>query len=297
MNETQMIEHTPLPDLTGMQCYNQPFIVAWWSAGITSAIACKMALELYDDVELYYIHIDTAHPDNDRFKADCEKWYGREIKTLKSRDFKDQFDVIENHGGDAVNTPYGAPCTLHLKKNVRFDFEKLNELTLFNQRTIKGQVWGYEFEAKEINRAIRHLQQYPATKPLFPLIEKGLTKENCAALLIDAGIALPKMYELGYSNNNCIGCVKGGMGYWNKIRIDFPEVFERMAKLERKKGYSCLKKDHKAFFLDELTPEMGRMNTEIIPNCGNICEVEFADIPDKNLESILSGRKSIYEAA
>ena len=38
------------------------------------------------------------------------------------------------------------------------------------------QRWRYDFvpvyEPKEINRAIRHLQQYPATKPLFPLIHK-----------------------------------------------------------------------------------------------------------------------------
>jgi len=26
------------------------FIVAWWSAGITSAVACKMALEMYENV-------------------------------------------------------------------------------------------------------------------------------------------------------------------------------------------------------------------------------------------------------
>ena len=40
------------------------------------------------------------------------------------------------------------------------------------------------------------------------------------------------MYKLGYNNNNCIGCVKGGQAYWNKIRIDFPETFNKMAKLE-----------------------------------------------------------------
>ena len=140
-----------------------------------------MALELYQNVELYYIEIDTAHEDNARFKADCERWYGCEIKTLKSKEFNNQYEVIEKTG--AVNSPMGAPCTLHLKKNVRFDFERLNELSLFNTRTIAGQVWGYEYEPKEINRAIRHLQQYPATKPLFPLIEKGIDKRNvCRAI-------------------------------------------------------------------------------------------------------------------
>lgn len=68
------------------------FIVGWWSAGVTSAVACKMALEMYDNVELYYIHIDTANKDNERFKRECEEWYGCKIHTLKSDKFKYQFD-------------------------------------------------------------------------------------------------------------------------------------------------------------------------------------------------------------
>ena len=214
------------------------FVVAWWSAGITSAVACKMALEMYGNVKLYYIKIDSAHPDNDRFKADCEKWYGCEIETLQSSKFKDQFEVIEQVG--AINTPYGAPCTKMIKKQVRFDLEKLHELSLFNDVEIQHQVWGYEFDRVQINRAIRHGQQYPDTKPLFPLIEKGLTKENCAGKLLSEGIEMPLMYRLGYNNNNCIGCVKGGIGYWNKIRVDFPDDFNRMAALERRIGYTCL---------------------------------------------------------
>ena len=55
---------------------NKGFTVGWWSAGITSAVACKIALEMYENVRLYYIKIGTAHKDNERFMADCEKWYG-----------------------------------------------------------------------------------------------------------------------------------------------------------------------------------------------------------------------------
>lgn len=266
------------------------FDLGWWSAGITSAIACKMALELYPNVELYYIKINSAHPDNERFKKDCEQWYGQEIRTIQSKDFKDQFEVIEKV--KAVNTPTGAPCTLHLKKNVRFDFENLNSINLFNDKFITSQIWGFEFDKNEINRAIRFGQQYPNTHPKFPLIEKGIDKNMCAGILLNAGIELPEMYKLGFNNNNCIGCVKGGKGYWNLIRVLFPEYFWRMAKLERKIGYSCIN----GTFLDELNPDEGRMSPIIIPNCGNICEVEFANIPDKNLESVIEGKMTIYEA-
>lgn len=193
------------------------FIVGWWSAGVTSAVACKMALEMYDNVELYYIHIDSANKDNERFKRECEEWYGCKIHTLKSNKFKDQFDVIRKVG--AINTPNGAPCTGHLKKQVRFDFEKLHEPSLFNNEIILNQVWGFEYVKKQINRAIGFGQQYPETHPLFPLIEKGIDKDMCAGMILSEGIELPLMYRLGYANNNCEGCVKGG-GWRIGIRLE-----------------------------------------------------------------------------
>lgn len=76
------------------------------------------------------------------------------------------------------------------------------------------------------------------------------------------------MYDMGYPNNNCIGCVKGGMGYWNRIRRDFPDVFERRARQEREIGHSCIK----GVLLDELDPNRGNMMKEVMPSCGFACE-------------------------
>ena len=39
-------------------------IIAWFSCGVTSAVACKIALSLYEDVQLYYIETGSGHPDN-----------------------------------------------------------------------------------------------------------------------------------------------------------------------------------------------------------------------------------------
>ncbi len=77
------------------------------------------------------------------------------------------------------------------------------------------------------------------------------------------------MYDLGYQNNNCVGCVKGGMGYWNKIRLDFPRVFQERAELERKLGGSYIKDT----YLDELNPEAGRHAGPIVGDCGILCEL------------------------
>jgi len=259
-------------------------IIGWFSCGITSAVACKLAVDKYgkDNVVLVYFEIDSAHEDNARFIADCEKWIGLPVERRRSSKYKDQFDVIEKTR--YVNGPGGARCTKELKKDVRVAVEK--EIANF-----ENQVFGFEFEKKEINRAIRFSQQYPHTNPVFPLIDSKLTKEQCAGILLNNGIELPTMYKLGFHNNNCIMCVKGGKGYANQVRKHFPEHFDKMAKLERKIGRSCIKNK----FLDELGPEEGRHEAPILPDCGTFCEIEFADIIDKDTEKVLNGETSIND--
>jgi hypothetical protein len=257
--------------------------IAWFSCGVTSAVACKLALEIYgtENVELYYIVIDSAHEDNKRFIDDCEKWYGKKINKVQSEKYKNQFDVIQKI--KYINGVNGAPCTLHLKKNVRYKIEKEIEFD--------GQIFGFEFEKKEINRAIRFSQQYPQAKPHYPLIDRKITKSQCAEILLKNGIKLPKMYELGFHNNNCIGCVKGGKGYWNHVRKHFPNKFNKMLELEQQIGATCIKNK----YLKDLKPNEGKHEPPIVPDCGTFCEIEFADILDPNTEKVLAGYTTIKQ--
>lgn len=243
-------------------------MIGWFSCGITSAVACKLAIDKYgsDKVNLFYIEIDTAHPDNERFIDACERWYGMKIERVSNGKYMNQFDVIESR--NYINGPSGAPCTAELKKKVRWKIE--------SDLNYPPQIFGFEYDKKEINRAIRFSQQYPMSKPIFPLIEMRLTKEMCAGILLENGVSLPKMYELGFHNNNCIGCVKGGKAYWNKIRDHFPDIFERMLNLEREIGRSCIN----GTFLDELQTGDGRFDPPILPDCGTFCEVKYTDVND-----------------
>lgn len=257
--------------------------IGWFSCGVTSAVACKLALDKYgsENVKLFYMVINSAHDDNERFIKDCEDWYGVKIEKRRSEKYVDQFDVIERT--KYVNGPSGARCTLELKKNVRYKIE--------SEIDYDGQIFGFEFSKKEVNRAIRFAQQYPKAKPIYPLIERQISKQQCAELLLRNGIALPKMYDLGFHNNNCIGCVKGGMGYWNHIRKHFPDVFNKMADLEQKVGNSCIK----GKYLKDLDESQGRHEPPILPDCGTFCEIEFADIIDSNTDKIMDGTLNIND--
>jgi hypothetical protein len=226
--------------------------VAWISAGVSSFIAAYIA----KPDKAIYIDIANQHPDSLRFLMDCQRKLDVPIEVL--RDVK-YGACVDNVIVDSkyINGPAGAPCTLNLKKRVRQEWERtLDEPPVY--------IWGYD--ANEENRAKR-LAEASEFECEFPLIEHGLSKADCHGLLADMGIKRPYMYELGYSNNNCIGCVKGGMGYWNRIRRDFPQVFKRRAKQEREIGHSCIK----GVFLDELDPERGNMDTEVMPDCSFAC--------------------------
>lgn len=207
-----------------------------------------------------YIHIDDQHEDTLRFLHDCEKLIGNKIEILQSP-YRSVNNVIRAFG--FINGPYGSRCTGVLKKRVREEWEYgKGNLTY---------IWGYD--VSERHRAERLQEAFPHHKHIFPLIENGLTKEDCHGICNSLGIKRPKMYDMGYRNNNCIGCVKGGMGYWNKIRIDFPEVFWERAKLEREIGASCIK----GIYLDELDPSRGKLEDEVMEECSIFCQMLLND--------------------
>lgn len=254
------------------------YTLSWFSCGVTSAVATKIALSMFDNVRIVYIDTGTCHDDNMRFIEDCSKWFGESIETIKSPCYANIYDVFRKHR--YINSPYGAPCTLHLKKNVRKNFEKENP-------NYDRQIFGFDYSLNEVNRAVRFKQQNPDTKPFFPLIERKITKEECMGLLLKNKIEIPTMYKLGYPNNNCIGCVKGGISYWNKIRVDFPLYFKHMAMMERYCNGTCLTDDDGRIFLDELDPKRGLGLKPILPSCSLFCDIEFEDIIDNETLKII----------
>lgn len=231
----------------------------WFSAGAASAVATKLALAQHDNCHIARIDTGSEHPDNERFAKDCETWFGQTVHLYRSERYTDTWDVW-NKTRYLVG-PTGARCTIELKKKVRFAIEQADDI----------QVFGYTHE--EQHRAERFRQQNPDINLSTPLIDAGLTKSDCLAMIARAEIELPAMYKLGYLNNNCIGCPKGGMGYWNKIRKDFPDVFDRMALVERDIGANILKDENGPIYLDELDPNRGNHADEPNFECSLMCHL------------------------
>ena len=141
--------------------------VCWMSAGVSSFIAGYLAKDVD---EWLYIDIDDQHRDSIRYVHDCEKVIGKKIQILKSTEYSCVEETVRAFGGFKNAHNGFAPCTNWLKKRVRKQWEighKEYDITY---------VWG--FDKDERNRADNLMDAMPGFHHEFPLIDKGLSKEE-----------------------------------------------------------------------------------------------------------------------
>mgnify|MGYP003656560105 CR=1 FL=1 len=235
-------------------------IVVWFSCGSSSAVALKLAVRKYKKVNAVYCDTGSEHESNKGFLMDVEKWTGVKIEIIKNPKYVNIWELFMDV--KYIAGIMGAPCTKLLKRQMREKYQKEGDV----------HILGYTLEEKL--RAEKFDYRNPGIKTEWNLIEEGLTKQDCTGLLWRNNIELPEMYKLGYNHNNCIGCVKGGKGYWNKIRVDFPDVFKKMGKIERSLGYTILRsKNGEPLYLDELKIGDGNFRSEPQITCGFDCEI------------------------
>lgn len=222
-------------------------------------MAAKLTVAKGGDVAVINAFVAEEHEDNRRFLTDVERWIGVPIVQLRDEKYgASAYEVFRR--ARYTKGMYGAPCTRALKRDL------LDAWCLPTDIPVIG------YTADEQDRADGFLEHHSDAE--FPLIDAGLSKADCLAMVERAGIVLPWMYRHGYNNANCIGCVKGGAGYWNKVRVDFPERFEEMAAIEDGIGPTAyLMRDRKTgvrISLRQLPPDEGRHDVSV-PECGFAC--------------------------
>jgi hypothetical protein len=241
-------------------------IAVWFSCGVASAVAAKKTIEKYGEtynILVVNTDIKEEHKDNQRFKNDIEKWIGQKIIHAGNRLFPSNSIVDVFNKRKYMSGVKGAPCTGILKKEARYQFELENK--------IDWHVLGFTVEEKA-----RHerFTKYERGNVIGVLIDENLTKNDCFQIIQDAGIKRPFIYELGFPNANCIGCVKSSSPtYWNLVRDKFPEVFEERAEQSKRIGCKLVKVKGKRIFLDELPTDAkgGKIKTW---DCGIFCDTK-----------------------
>lgn len=241
-------------------------IIVWVSCGAASAVAAKKIVERYGatcNVRLVNNPIKEEDVDNRRFLKEVSKWVGLPMEYASNVNFPNASVVEVWNKRKYMSGTKGAPCTLLLKKEARYQFETRNKIDF--------HVLGFTLDEKaRFDKFI--LTERPNVIPV--LIDEQLTKDDCFDILSEAGIKVPDMYLWNYPNANCPGCVKAtSPTYWNHVRKMHPEVFNERAAQSRAIGCRLVRFKSKRIFLDELPKDaigkpMKTMNIE----CGVFCE-------------------------
>lgn len=270
----------PSEDGRGQRSFLQGRLLIWFSCGAASAVAAKLAIACHkgpEPIEVLYCPVKQEHKDNLRFLAHVEKWIGRPVCLIRSKEYPsmDIYDVFRKER--YISGIQGARCTRALKREVRMAYEWPEDTHVFG------------YTADEGPRIERFERENPALKCSWILRDLGITKNDCYRVLIDAGIQLPIMYRLGFNNANCICCVKGGAGYQNKCRRHFPEEWAAMAKFTRSMGVRLVKHNGERVYLDELPEDAGNYEFEGDIECGPQCVAPQSWDDGPNTDSALAG--------
>lgn len=242
-------------------------IVVWFSCGAASAVAAYLTIIKYAHrckVMIVNNFIKEEDVDNHRFLLDVQRWINHDIHIAGNYKYTNCSAVEVWEDRKYMSGIKGAPCTLLLKKEARYQFE--------NNHKIDWHVLG--FTADEEKR-YHNFTRTERENVLPILIEENISKDDCFEIITKAGLSLPLIYRLGYPNANCIGCVKAtSPTYWNHVRKVHPEVFRIRAEQSRKLGVRLVRYKGRRIYLDELPDDAkGRkMKALKMPECGIFCE-------------------------
>ena len=221
------------------------------SGGIGSYFTLKRVLEKNDKDDVIAVFCDTLAEDGDlyRFLEDIEKKFNLKIirlcygKTPMELCFEDNF----------LYNSRIANCSKKLKSRV---FNKWLKENFKSDECILylGIDWTESHRCQAIEK------NYKPYKVAFPMCEEPyLYKHEMIDQLKQDGIDIPRLYNLGFSHNNCKGfCFKAGIGHYKllfeKDRILYLECENKEQAIRSmiKKDISILKRNGKPFTLKQL---------------------------------------------
>lgn len=238
-------------------------ITIWFSCGAASAVAAKLTIEKYGkdyDISVVNNPVKEEDEDNRRFLKDVEKWIGKEIIIIGNKDYPNNSAVEIWDKRKYMSGVKGAPCTMLLKKEARYQYELTHK--------IDWHVLGFTYD--EVHRFERFIK-FERPNTIGILVDEKITKQMCFEIIMSAGLELPIVYQKGMPNANCIGCVKASApSYWNLVRKEYPNVFKQRKEQSDRLGVKLVKYKGRRIYLSEL-PEDAKSRKIKSVECNLFC--------------------------
>ncbi len=188
------------------------------SGGLGSFHAANLVVQQYGKENVVLLFADTLweHPDLYRFLGQASEHL--DITPTIVCDGRNPFQVyFDQH---FLGNSRLAPCTKELKqKPCRKWLEKNCDPA--------DTILYVGLDAAEERRKPGVVKGWAPWRVEFPLMDdKTWSKERMKAECVKLGIAIARMYELGFSHNNCQGsCVRAGQAQWLLTLREFPERY------------------------------------------------------------------------
>jgi hypothetical protein len=201
--------------------------IVMFSGGLGSFFAAKRVIDLYGPQDVILLFSDTLIEDEDlyRFLNDAENYFG--IPITRIAEGRDPWQVFFD--SNMLGSYRMDPCSKMLKRRFLKRWVKKNH---HHSKCILyyGIDWTEEHRLKTIQQ---RMGKYECQAPLcWPPFE---TKSDLKQELADLGIAIPRLYSLGFAHNNCGGfCVKSGQAQFAKLLEHFPDRYAYHEQMEEK---------------------------------------------------------------
>lgn len=200
-----------------------------FSGGVCSFWAAKRTLDKHGRENCVLLFADTCMEDEDlyRFNRDAEAYLGVQLIRL-SRELTPWQLFRQKHKIGNDRSPI---CSILLKRDLlnAWQTEHAPTATL-----VIGMDW------EEEDRLARMRSKYPHLTIEAPMMAEPVwDKCRMLAELKSIGIRHPRLYDAGFSHNNCGGfCVRAGHAHfahlyrWNRELYSYHEEQERLTNLE-----------------------------------------------------------------
>lgn len=210
-------------------------IVVGYSGGVTSAWCLSWALNHYQRSEVVALFSDTKKEDEDTYRYLAQMADRLGIAITERSDGRSVEEVEDDENALANNRM--AFCSRILKTEPRDRY--FDELRAAGVTDIT-LVLGYsKHEWERVQRGTMRAER-GGYRVRFPLAETGVSKQACVDWSVALGVPVPRMYEWS-DHANCVGCRRGGKGYWLAVQANRPEVFEAAKAREAEFGHTFLK--------------------------------------------------------
>lgn len=196
------------------------------SSGISSAIAALIVIKKYgkDNVILLFADTQIEDDDNYRFLEDISKHLDKKI--IKISTGINPYELFTANNLVPFNAI--APCTFNLKIKIIQNYIKVL------QKSYKI-ILHIGMNKKDKGRYLAPIKNWSKidVKVEYPLLKKENKHLDDNKTILDLGIKIPRMYELGYKHSNCGGlCVKQGAKDFRLTLKHFPERFDKLIEWE-----------------------------------------------------------------